>query len=394
MTGQIVLRIVRNAACVMKNPFQYGGIVSGNAFCNRDAEMADLLKAIRNHEKLFVFSERRFGKTSLVQSVISKLPKKDALAAYVDLWPTDDESSFVSVLARAITLSMSTSTEKLLHTGKALFSSLVPSMTLNDEGKPELSFEFSKKIRIDTALEDVLGTPARIARKENKTVVVVLDEFQQILEYQSDLVERKLRSVIQGHPQVAYLFLGSRRHLIQKMFMDKSRPLYRAGGHYPLGTIAEKHWTPFIRNHFKVSGRFISDELIHSICVCTQGHPFYTQHLCHAIWELGEPRAKVTEQTISAATRLLLNRENYAYTTLWESLAINQRKFLKGLASETSKVQPFSAEFIGKYGLGSASNVQRAVESLLEKDVIDRDNGSFLISDRFFRLWLREFQIR
>jgi AAA+ ATPase superfamily predicted ATPase len=377
----------------MSNPFQYGGIVTGDAFCNRDAEKTDLLKAIRNHEKLFVFSERRFGKTSLIQSVISKLPKSRTLAAYVDLWPTDDERSFVNVLAKAIALSMSTSMQKLLHTSKALFSSLVPSMTMNDEGKPEISFEFHRNIKVDTALEDVLETPARIAKKESKSVVVVFDEFQQIVEYQSDLIERKLRSIIQKHPQVAYLFLGSRRHLIQKMFMDKSRPLYRAGGHYPLGAISEKHWTPFIRNHFKTTGQSISDELIHSICVCTQGHPFYTQHLCHAIWELGESRAKVTAETISAATQLLLERENYAYTTLWESLAINQRKFLKGLASETAKVQPFGAEFIGRYVLGSASNVQRAVESLLEKDVIDRDNGSFLISDRFFRLWLQRFQI-
>jgi uncharacterized protein len=377
----------------MSNPFQYGGIVTGDAFCNRDAEKTDLLKAIRNHEKLFVFSERRFGKTSLIQSVISKLPKSRTLAAYVDLWPTDDERSFVNVLAKAIALSMSTSMQKLLHTSKALFSSLVPSMTMNDEGKPEISFEFHRNIKVDTALEDVLETPARIAKKESKSVVVVFDEFQQIVEYQSDLIERKLRSIIQKHPQVAYLFLGSRRHLIQKMFMDKSRPLYRAGGHYPLGTISEKHWTPFIRNHFKATGRSISDELIHLICVCTQGHPFYTQHLSHAIWELGEPRAKVTEETIRVATQLLLERENYAYTTLWESLAINQRKFLKGLASEIAKVQPFSAEFIGRHGLGSASNVQRVVESLLEKDVIDRDNGSFLISDRFFRLWLQRFQL-
>jgi hypothetical protein len=86
---------------------------------------------------------------------------------------------------------------------------------------------------------------------------------------------------------------------------------------------------------------------------------------------------------------LLLQRENYAYTTLWESLAFNQRKFLRGLAHEAAKVQPFSAAFIGTYALGSASNVQRVVDSLLEKDVIDRDNGSFLISDRFFRLWVQ-----
>jgi uncharacterized protein len=97
---------------------------------------------------------------------------------------------------------------------------------------------------------------------------------------------------------------------------------------------------------------------------------------------------------VNAATQLLLKRENYAYTTLWESLAVNQRKFLKGLASESGKVQPFSSDFIGKYGLGSGSNVQRVVDSLLEKDVIDRDNGSFLISDRFFRLWVQNIQVR
>lgn len=377
----------------MKNPFQYGGVVSGNAFCNRETEKADLLKAIRNHEKLFVFSERRFGKTSLVQTVIAKLPKKDAIAAYVDLWPTDDESSFVTAVAKAITSSMSAPGAKLLETGKALFTSLVPTLTISDEGKPELTFGFSRNVKVERALEEVLETPARIGKKGNKTIVIVFDEFQRILEYQKDLVERKLRSVIQGQPTVAYLFLGSRRHLIQKMFMDKARPLYRAGGHYPLGPILEQHWVPFIHHHFKATGRMISNELIHRIYEATQGHPFYTQHLCHAIWELCEPSAKVTEQMIAAAVQLLLKRENYAYTTLWESLAINQRKFLKGLASESEKIRPFSAEFTGKHGLGSASNVQRVVDSLLEKDVIDRDNGSFLISDRFFRLWIQALSL-
>ena len=63
------------------------------------------------------------------------------------------------------------------------------------------------------------------------------------MEYQNDLIERKLRSVIQNQPNVAYIFLGSRRHLIQKMFMEKTRPLYRAGGHYPLGPISTDEHT-------------------------------------------------------------------------------------------------------------------------------------------------------
>ncbi len=70
-------------------------------------------------------------------------------------------------------------------------------------------------------------------------------------------------------------------------------------------------------------GKKINQSSIRSICEQTQGHPFYTQHLCHALWELCKPRAAVTEELIQDALRLLLLREHYAYSTLWESLAMN-----------------------------------------------------------------------
>ena len=87
----------------MRNPFEYGGVVAGDAFCNRTKERADLARAIRNHEKLFVSSERRFGKTSLVQTVLAGLSKRSTVCVYVDLWPTDSEATFIAALAHAIT---------------------------------------------------------------------------------------------------------------------------------------------------------------------------------------------------------------------------------------------------------------------------------------------------
>jgi len=42
--------------------------------------------------------------------------------------------------------------------------------------------------------------------------------------------------------------------------------------------------------------------------------------------------------------------------------------------------------------LGESVNrewIEKMVDSFLERDVIDRDNGSLLISDRFFRLWVQ-----
>jgi hypothetical protein len=178
------------------------------------------------------------------------------------------------------------------------------------------------------------------------------------------------------------------------MFLDRSRPLYRAAGHYPLGSIATEHWIPFIGGKFREGERVIADDVIQAICNLTEGHPFYTQHLCHALWELCEPGEAVAESSIEAAMKVLLDRESYAYTALWESLALNQKRLLKGIASESAGVKPFAGAFVRRHALGSASNSQRAVESLLNRDLIDRDNGSFLISDRFFRIWIRQRQVQ
>jgi hypothetical protein len=376
----------------MRNPFEYGGVVSGEAFCNREQETTDLVRAMESAHKLFVFSERRYGKTSLVRAALARLPRKGYLCAYVDLWPTDSEATFATAVAKAITESMSTTVNKVLETAKKFFGSLSPSVTVDEEGKPILTFGLARQARIGPALEEVLETPARIAARGGPRVVVVFDEFQQILEYGNDQVERQLRSVMQHHRQVGYLFLGSRKHLIQKMVLDRNRPLYRAGGHYPLGLIAETHWQPFIRQRFAVADKVIGQGHIHEVCELTQGHPFYTQHLCHVLWELCEPKAQVNAEMLRAAVKLLLDRESYAYTALWESLTLSQKRLLKGLAAEATRAKVFAGEFVSRHGLGSPSNAQRAVQALLAKDIIDRDNGSFLITDRFFRLWIQSAQ--
>lgn len=377
----------------MRNPFRYGGVIGDEAFCNRRRERADLLRAMENGEKLFVYSERRMGKTSLVRLVLDRLPKRSYLGVYVDLWPTDGEPSFVAALARALAEAMGPSPDKILAAARTFFGRLAPSLTLDSEGKTVVSFGVQGGAKVGPALDEVLAAPGRIAKEGRRKVVIVLDEFQQIMEYGSDLLERRLRSAIQHQSDVSFIFLGSRKHLIQKMFLDGSRPLYRSAGHYPLGTIGFDDWLPFIWERFHNARRKISDEQIAEIVRLTDGHPFYTQHLCHALWEIADAGRTIAEPLIGQALDTLLAREAYAYTTLWESLTGNQRRFLEGLARAEGSVQPFASEFIRRHRLGTASSAQRAVESLLARDVIDRDEGSFTILDRFFRLWIQRTQI-
>jgi len=371
------------------NPFRYGGVVGEEAFCNRKQELADLLRAMENDERLFLYSERRLGKTSLVRLALSRLAQRKFIPVYIDLWPTDGAESFVAVTAKAITESLATTADRMLQATRDFFSRLTATLTTDSQGNPQIRFELREPEVKAPDLEEVLLAPARVASRRNRRVVVAFDEFQRILEYPNDLVERTLRSLIQDQKGVSYVFLGSRKHLIQRMVLDRSSPLYRAGGHYPLNSISTEDWGPFIRERFERSEKQISDDHVRSICRITEGHPFYTQHLCHAVWELCEPEEAVDEQTVNAAVQLLLERESYAYTTLWESLTRMQRRFLSGLATETDSVQVFSAAFLQQHHLGSASTVQGVVDALLEKDIIDRSDSSFLISDRFFRIWIQ-----
>lgn len=376
----------------MRNPFQYGGVVSGESFCNRTKEAADLKRSVENAEKLFIYSERRLGKTSLIRKVLAELPEREYLTVYIDLWPTDGETTFVLACAKAYSEAMATSTDKLLNIAKTFFSRLIPSVSANDDGKPVVSFGFDQKRPDNPLLEDVLNMPARAAEKDGRRVVVVFDEFQQILEYESDAVERLLRSSIQNQSEVAYIFCGSRKHLIRQMFMDAQRPMYRSGAHYPLGLIGEEHWQAFIAEKFAETGKGISSDIISKLYALTEGHPFYTQHLCHPLWELCERGQEVTEEMIGQATALLLDRESYAFENLWDSLTRNARRLLKGVAAEGAGTQVFSAEFIRKYQLGSSSNAQRAVDLLMKKDIIDKEEGDIVIPDRFFRLWINSKQ--
>ena len=373
----------------MINPFKYGGIVGKDAFCNRKKELADLYRVMENGDRLFLYSERRLGKTSLVKLALSRLPKQRYLGAYIDLWPTDGEASFAVAVAKAITEGLAGTADKMLAAGKRFFGGLAPTITTDSEGNPQISFSLRRSSPSVPELPDVLRAAGEIAKRRKRRIVLVFDEFQRILEYGSDFAERTLRSAVQKQENVCFIFLGSRKHLIQKMFLDKNRPLYRAGGHYPLGPIETRAWQPFIRSRFAKTGKAIAGNLIRELCEKTGGHPFYTQHLCHAVWELCEPGSEVSEQAVEKAINLLLERESYAYTALWESFAVNQRRFLTGLAHESRGVEVFGTSFIREYNLSTPSSAQRAVDNLLERDIIDREKRAYFIVDRFFQLWIR-----
>ena len=74
------------------------------------------------------------------------------------------------------------------------------------------------------ALRALLEVPQRLAsRAPAGRVLVVLDEFGEVLNVPGEL-DALMRSAFQASPDVSFLFMGSKRSLMNGLFSDRRRP--------------------------------------------------------------------------------------------------------------------------------------------------------------------------
>ena len=64
----------------------------------------------------------------------------------------------------------------------------------------------------------------------------MLDEFQEVVEIDPDL-PKLMRAVFQAQPEVAHVYLGSKRHLMRSIFNDENEPFWRSAKQLELGVI-------------------------------------------------------------------------------------------------------------------------------------------------------------
>jgi hypothetical protein len=372
----------------MKNPFIYGEEVSGKAFCDRRDEIKELLRDIENGQNVIIFSPRRYGKTSLIKEVLRKAKAKGILTFYVDLYPAITKEKFIEVYAKGISRSLTGTKENILRKIRNLLPRLVPKIVIKGEGLPDFEFDFDRR-NVEPLLDDLLNVVKNRVDMEKKSAVLVFDEFQEITNYRDDEIERKMRSSFQSHHNVSYIFMGSKRHLMNNLFNNPNRPFYKSGKHFPLQKIDRREFIKFIKEKFDMGKYQIENESLESILDITKCHPYYTQMLSHILWEQEEDIKKISKHTVETAINKLLNRESGGYLSTWETLTQKQKQLLEALAKSNSK-KIFSGNFISKYNLVSTSSVQKAIKVLVNKELVERENGTYEFTDVFFRLWIEK----
>jgi len=371
----------------MQNPFTFGTIVSGENFTNRQHEVNELTQALLSRTNVIIASPRRYGKTSLVLEVFRRIRHQGVLTIYVDLFPVSSRTGFIERYAAAL----SQSNKDRLDDVVAFLREIIPTpkIVIRPEGLPGIEIELGRtRKEVEALMSSILDAPQKLAERKKKAVAVAFDEFQEIESLDGEQMQREIRSKIQHHKNVAYIFAGSRKHLLDRIFADKTKPLYRIGKALYLGPIPAKDFVDFIKRKFESGKIRLSESVAREIVSVTECHPYYTQQLCHEIWNLLGPGSDVDTSHVKEAIQKVLVAQNYAFTTIWESLPPTQRALLRGIAIDGG-TKIFSKEFIARHSLGTPSNVQKAARYLVERGLLERVDESYTVSDVFQREWLK-----
>jgi DNA-binding transcriptional ArsR family regulator len=65
-----------------------------------------------------------------------------------------------------------------------------------------------------------------------------------------------------------------------------------------------------------------------------------------------------------------------------------QVNLLKAIAKEKIVAQVNSGDFISRYCLKNSSSISRALQKLLENELIHKSEKGYIIYDRFLELWM------
>jgi hypothetical protein len=228
----------------------------------------------------------------------------------------------------------------------------------------------------------LLALPEKLIA-EQRRVLVVFDEFQDLLTAGEDL-DGLVRSHVQHHAGVAsYCYAGSQASLLRALFEDRNRPLFGQAREVtlaPLATDAIAHW---VRQRFETGDRQIPAEPAAALAAGAGGHPQRAAMVAHFLWE--QPR--LDEAGVRAAEAEAIRAARGELEQLWSGLTRAQRQVLGAVAEGEDKLLSGSA--LESMGLGK-STAQQARDVLEDEGHIRTDGREIDIVDPFLARWLRE----
>jgi hypothetical protein len=363
------------------NPFLLKGYKSPSYFCNREIESQKILTAVQNQQDITLFALRRIGKSALIHHVFYRL-KKNFDCVYADIWGTTSLNGFINEIANAVIQSSVFSKRPLGKKLTDFIRSIGASLSVGFDGKPSVDLVYHDKNYAFKSLEEIFN----FLEMNTRPVILAIDEFQEIKKYDHSL-EAKLRAIAQRCQNIRFIYSGSEHHLLNEIFSAYNAPFYQSTRMMELKKIAIDEYRTFILKHFNTAKKKIEGTVIDHILTVCYNHTYYVQAICNFLYSQSK-----LPQTIAEFESLYyeyITEKRVFYSELPQRLSKQQFSTIKAFAQLGLVSAPTSAEFLSLAEVKSASSMQRIIKTLIDKQLIIKEDDKMRIYDVFLEHFLR-----
>ncbi len=373
----------------MEKSFVYGIAVTDYNFTGRSAETRRLKANFEAGINSILISPRRWGKTSLVNHVCRQFVDNDIITVRLDIFGCKTEYDFYNMLAVAVLKQTASKVQLWMDEARDFLARLTPKIGIPIDPTSEISVSLGITPETHTP-EEILNLVETIATRKKRHIVVCIDEFQQVGEFDNTKeVQAKLRSVWQHHHYTSYCLYGSKRHMMSKIFLNRSMPFYQFGDLLWLQKIPTNDWMDYIISHFETAGKHISEQMVERICETVDNYPSYVQHLALILLNHLPQGGSVTEDMMPSAISELISTNEALYMQQVEPLSGYQMNLLKAIVSGIHS--GYNEKRVrSMFDLGSPSNMVRLRDALIERDLIYSEMQQLHLTDPVFGLWFKK----
>jgi AAA+ ATPase superfamily predicted ATPase len=349
---------------VMVNPFKFGTVVENSFFTDRQNELQYIKSVLNSENHLILISPRRFGKTSLVVKALRESNRKHIMLNLQSVVSTED---FAARLLKEIFKIYKF--EKVKHFIKNF--RIVPTISLNPM-TDGVDVSIMPMVDNRVLIEDVFALLQAIASEEDR-LIVVLDEFQEIKSIDKNL-DRLLRSIMQLHKNINYLFLGSQESMMREIFEKKKSPFFHFGQLLHLDKIPYDDFKLYLLERLSFVDN--ADEICNEILAFTKCHPYYTQQLASQVWEIG--RKGEMDNIVNEAIARLLEFHDLNFERIWLNFNNTDKRILMWLANNN---KPYALMGIAQ------STISSSLKRMLKDGYVIK-TAEYEVEDPFFRNWI------
>jgi len=278
--------------------------------------------------------------------------------------------------------------KKVLQRFIDVVTSLRADISFDVFGQPSWGVSIGSIDNPETSLDEIF----RFLEEVDRPCLVAIDEFQQIAAYSANSnVEALLRTHIQRCHNANFIFAGSQRHLMDKMFTSPSRPFYQSVALMNLHPLELEVYQDFCVGLFAEGAKLLSPEVVKKVYHDFNGVTAYMQRLMNVLY-MRTPQGEVCSiDMIDDAITYNLDMAHDTYEALLRQMPEKQRNVFVAIAIEGEATNVTSGAFARKYHLQSASSVNSAVKGLLAKDFITQGKNGYQAYDKLFALWVKRY---